>query len=167
MNILAIDLGTHTGFASEFEGCIRIFSETLCSEKEMREARKLRLDRRCDPRINAFRVCLQGCGIRDHETVVFEDVQFASSTYQVQLWASLRAVLWLSIAPGTLIEAVPVGTLKKFATGNGSATKQDMARALKTQYPEVWRPDLASDDDAVDAFWLFAWAKHNLARIKK
>jgi hypothetical protein len=53
---------------------------------------------------------------------------------------------------------VPVGTLKKFATGNGSADKESMKKAAKRDNLDV--RDL--DDNAIDAYWLAKWGLANL-----
>ncbi len=161
-NILALDLGTKTGYAYNFNEEFFAGTWTLATDKELKAIRQPRLDRRRDPRvITLFRTLASEIGpwVRP-EIVVFEDVQFASYTGQVQLWASLRAAVWLAFDAPVNIECVPVGTLKKFATGHGGATKDSMANYLKAQHPECYRPAL--DDNAVDAAWLWIWAKERL-----
>lgn len=130
---------------------------------------KNRQNRRCDCRISRLHFA---CGVlhfaNKFDIVIFEDVQFASSTYQVQLWASLRAALILSVSvpfPQPLIECVPVGTLKLFAANHGSATKEMMSAALQRQHPNQWTATM--DDNAVDAAWLWHWANQNLTRTTK
>lgn len=164
-NILALDLGTHAGYAfdagvfatAQAQLCCGTW--TLATAREITQWGKLRLSRRCDPRIIRFydHVRMFNPGI-----IVFEDVQFASSTYQVQLWASLRAVIWLTF-PDRIIDCVPVATLKKFATGHGGATKPMMSASLRRKHPALWSASL--DDNAVDAAWLWLWAKQNLGRL--
>jgi len=75
----------------------------------------------------------------------------------------------------TIVECVPVGTLKKFATGHGGATKAMMVKALvksDTRFFAVDNPECAFyntqviNDDAVDAVWLWKWAEQNLSRIR-
>ncbi|MHA3774530.1 hypothetical protein ACXR0O_23645 [Verrucomicrobiota bacterium sgz303538] len=84
-----------------------------------------------------------------------------------QLWASLRAAIWAAAAqfqtrPGldeadqVQVVCVPIGTLNKFATGNGGAQKDDMAAALKEEHPERFSP--ARDDNEVDALWLLQFS---------
>jgi len=53
--------------------------------------------------------------------------------------------------------------LKKFATGHGGATKPMMESALRRKYPSFWNPYM--DDNAIDAAWLYLWAKQNLGRL--
>lgn len=131
--------------------------------------------------------------IRDYviQRIVFEDVLFMSTQSQAQLWARLSAAIWgavLSRDNPIEIEAVPVGTLKKFATGSGSADKNFMAEALYRRYPSVFKMRVEqersgketvnknvltkllgnsdADDNEVDAIWLGEYsAKVNLGEI--
>jgi len=161
--ILAIDIGTNTGYAYNDEVRLQfpIGTWRLSTDAEIRQSGKTRMNRRRDPRVLRFRDYLKSVPWPD--IIVFEDVQFASSTYQVQLWSALRATIWLTF-PDNFIDCVPVGTLKKFATGSGSATKPMMAAALQRRYRSMWTPHL--DDNAVDAAWLWLWAEKNLSRAK-
>jgi len=160
--ILAIDIGTNTGIAYNDDVRLQFIIQTwvLATAKEIKQFGKDRMNRRCDPRVLRFREFLDKVPYPD--IVVFEDVQFASSTYQVQLWSALRAVIWLTFSD-RLIDCVPVQTLKKFATGHGGATKQMMSDALRKKHWDIWTAHL--DDNAIDAAWLWLWAKKNLGRI--
>lgn len=169
MRILGIDLGTKTGFALSSNGVLsKCGTWVLSSPKEISYARRLRLDRRADPRFlrlhdNLLNIHL----ISSIDYVVFEDVQFAVSVMQAQLWSSLRAAVWMLTRHGVQVDCVPVGTLKKFATGSGSADKAAMATALVKRDPRfsnvggVVRDSKTKEtltDDAVDAIWLTRWA---------
>lgn len=165
MNILALDLGTTTGFAYSYANVTpRVSSRTWATAQELKDQKARRGDRRGDIRVVRFYDWLTDLHAQcKFDAVVFEDVLFASSTYQVQLWSAFRTTVWLAF-PKALIEAVPVQTLKKHATGSGAADKQTMAAALKARHPEIYRADL--DDNAVDAASLWLWATQNLGRIK-
>jgi len=166
MNVLALDLGSTTGFAfTQIGGPIpQIGSKTWATTKELRDQKTRRMDRRGDIRVVRFFDWLTNLhAVAKFDTVIFEDVQFSSSTAQTQLWSSFRTTVWLAF-PKTLIETVPVGTLKKFATGSGSADKPAMLAALVRRAPELITLGVTPDDNAVDATWLWLWAQKNLSR---
>jgi Holliday junction resolvasome RuvABC endonuclease subunit len=165
VNILALDLGTKTGFALAREGMpIQVGTWKLATAAEVKTWGKTRAVRTGDPRFCRLLVHVVECFPLD--VIVFEDVLFGKTTKQTQLWSSLRSVLWTlqcswEDSKPLVIECVPVQTLKKFATGNGSASKDAMiAAAIKTGllYP--------ADDNQADAFHLLRWAQTNLRRIQ-
>src|SRR5688572_30863812 len=133
-DVLAIDLGTSTGFCynrgdTTFQGAWQ-----LATAREVGDWGKNRLRRRKDPRIE--RLCGHLSALGTFDVVVFEDVQFGTTTYQTQLWSGLRSSVWLCAKAG-ITECVPVATLKLFATGNGHATKQMMFKALARKHPNL------------------------------
>lgn len=192
MNTLAIDIGTNTGFSVSKAGDpIFSFSGTwlLAEPKELQEAKKLGLERRRDIRFVKLHSLI--CDTLDEfniERIVFEDVLFQSSQAQTQLWSRLTGALWAAslTAPCEIeVQAVPVNTLKLFATGYGGADKSMMAEALKKKYPNYFEllvvpnPDhnpkkvrspkhinvlrkistgKIMDDNEVDAIWLSEFA---------
>lgn len=180
MKILGLDLATSTGYAyNDDQDQFHCGSWLLATDAELKAARKQRLNRRLDPRVIKLFELTQGLhSLHNFDVIVFEDVQFSTYTLQCQLWASFRAAIWL--APNThkqpVFEAVPVQTLKLFATGHGGATKEMMGKALWKQdsrftphvsdprklYYGIWN----INDDAVDAVWLWKWAKQFLGRMK-
>lgn len=161
LKILALDLGTHTGFARNFGPMPWAGTWTLSQPKEVTAWGKQRLDRRCDPRIERLHRLLQD-GLVKPDLVVFEDVEFSKYTLQTQLWSSFRTVVWLTFGSKSVLECVPVTTLKKFATGSGGADKLGMKRALDRQYPGA---STGLDDNAIDAVWILKWAEKNLSRM--
>jgi Holliday junction resolvasome RuvABC endonuclease subunit len=154
MKTLSIDLGTKTGYAywenDELKTC---GTELLIKPKEVTLNRKAGIDRSKDPRV--FRLHQFVRQFKPDE-VVFEDVLFASTQMQAQMWSSLRAALWTAL-PDARFYAVPVQTLKVFATGKGNAQKEDMARALELKCMPL--PPL--DDNGVDAIWLGLWLREH------
>ena len=172
MKILAIDLGTHTGWCLGDAGKLPTYGTlTLAKPREVTQFGADRTARTEDPRIRRLWKWIFDTVQREQpNVVVWEDVQFSSYTFQVQLWSSLRTALQLG-ARGAhnrnqpmIFECVPVMTLKKFA-GGGCADKAAMKRYLRKKHPEI---DISScDDNAVDAIWLFKWAEYFLARTFK
>jgi Holliday junction resolvasome RuvABC endonuclease subunit len=167
MLVLGLDLGTKTGYAigsnrisSEGTGLYGPLVGTWKLKEPTAKQKRARLPRRCDPRIDEFYDHL--CSLTLPDLVVFEDVQFASTQCQAHLWASFRTVVWMAYGRGinVIIECVPVGTLKKFATGHGNATKGMMTAA----YQALGFSTFGLDDNAIDAFFLWKWGieKFNL-----
>lgn len=159
MNILALDLGTSTGFCANNGAAFVMGSWQLATAKEIKSWGQTRLNRRRDPRPQ--RLCQKVLGLLFvPDVLIFEDCQFSSTTYQTQLWSSLRTSLWMCFGDSTFFECLAVGSLKKYATGNGAATKEQMKIAFDKE-------GIAGDydDDAIDAFFLHKWAKAHI-RIK-
>lgn len=161
MKILALDLGTHCGFAYNVGEGFTYSHWDLATAKEVRAWGKERLTRRRDPRPQ--RLCDRVLRLPLPELIVFEDVQFASSLLQVQLWSSLRTSLWMCLGDAVRFDCVPVQTLKKFAC-RGGADKKAMRIALAVQHPEIFSTNMTEDE--VDAVWIWFWAKQNLSRAK-
>lgn len=173
MNLLALDLGTKTGWALSRNGAVTAGTWVLATPKEITKAKKLRLDRRGDPRFFALLHHLNAALFSSDspaprlDFVVFEDVEFAKSRMQAHLWASWRAAVWGTFGlKGVPIDCLATGKLKLFATGSGGADKDRMARALtldpryaldKGGIRDTLTGDLL-DDNAVDALHLLHWA---------
>jgi len=164
MRILALDLGTKTGFAFEADNY-----PLACGTLDLGgpETKAAFPDQRFFTLVDWLEKLCLGC---KPDWIVYEDVQFVKSRLQAHLWATWRAAVWLmSSKHGVKITCCPTGTLKKFATSNGHADKADMARAL------CYRPNsrfkltngavidsvtgATLDDNAVDALHLLCWAK--------
>lgn len=156
MKSLALDLGTSLGWAKHcsYSG-LSVGTLVLASETNLRHAKKLRMDRRLDIRIQAFSSWLESQPV---DQIFFEDVKFASSQAQAHLWGSLRGVVWSYAARrNILIDCLDTGKLKKWTTGSGSADKPAMLAAAVRR----WTDEIHStwDDNAVDAFCLLKWAQ--------
>ena len=172
MNILGLDLGTKTGWC---DGA-GFGTWRLATAAEVTAAARLRMDRRLDPRFRTLRLHLEAAYQRlgrQLDWVVFEDVQFSSTTQQTQLWSTWRAAVWgFALDHDIRTECVPVTTLKKFATGSGGASKDQMAQALVKKSPADFNFSVAeaqlrfrglvADDNAVDAIHIYHWAKQHL-----
>ena len=154
-NALALDIGTTTGWAIRKPGEVLSGSWVLATPKELRQQRKVGRERTGD--IRFFRLCERiEDSIRQHsiESVTFEDVLFLSSQAQSQLWASLRAAVWMATR-SLHVAYVHTGTLKKFATGAGNARKEAMVAAV-ANLPPPWGRVVADDNEA-DAVLILRW----------
>jgi len=159
--LLALDLGSKTGWCyGPDRDSLDIHTIELAKPSILR---KLGKDlRNYDPRVlSLFSEIVDLDGPIRY--IVFEDVTFATTTYQAQLWASLRAAMWLARdqrvnSDNIIMCGVPVGTLKKFATGAGNADKPAMKAAAEREGLDCSK----LDDNAVDAFHLWQWGYDNL-----
>lgn len=172
MRILALDLATKTGWAVSQDGVLADCGTWMLSKpKEIAYAARLRMDRRLDPRIPALWDRLDDLYRRQLlDWIVWEDVQFQSTTMQCQLWSSFRTVCWLFAATNRIqTECLGVQKLKQFGAGHGGATKEMMAKALARKMPEAFSCAGTAmvfdrttgnilDDNAVDAVHLLNWA---------
>jgi hypothetical protein len=156
MNILALDLGTNTGWARRLDGKVVSGTWSLPPKKKGADCCVI------DPRLILFRQRLRDN--TDVDALVYEDVKFVRSQAQAHLWAGFRAVLWLFAHDFSIPTfCCPVQTLKKFATGSGAADKDAMALAY---YEKVGlNPRFAAlDDNAIDAWHLLHWAEATLTK---
>lgn len=137
--VLALDIATHTGYFSLHEAGVWNFTESK---------------RRNDNKMHgAFRVMLMAFirryGIR---RIVAEDVAVNRHFYDMRRLAELRGIL-LEVCDELDLpepEFVNPATLKKFATEDGRATKEQMIAACKNKYGIV-----PVDDNAADACHLY------------
>jgi hypothetical protein len=53
-------------------------------------------------------------------------------------------------------QGVPVGTVKKHATGKGNSNKDAMVEAARSKWPDI---DI-KDDNQADALWIWDWAQN-------
>ena len=154
MRILALDLGTKTGWALLNYGTVTSGTWQLMKPDEVTRMRKLKQDRACDPR--AIRLFEHIESLMPLDEIWFEDVQFSKTQLQAQLWGTLRGVVWLFVNRVNL-HCIPTGTLKKLATGNGASKKDGMKLALTGTI----EPGILSkmDDNEVDAYHLLCQAR--------
>lgn len=166
MRVLSLDLGTKTGWAIYDSEVVspspQVTSGTweLMTARELRSQRKANRVRCCDARFITLhdRISMH----MPVDWIYFEDVQFLTSQAQAQLWAGFRAMVTLFWRYHPV--AVPVGTLKKFATGKGNAKKEAMAAAYYLKHPRHLANEAFKDDNEIDALHLLNYA---LCQINK
>lgn len=137
--VLALDIATHTGYFSVHEAGTWNFTESR---------------RRNGNRMHgAFRTVLvsfiRAYGIR---RIVAEDVSVNRYFYDMRRLSELRGIL-LEVCDSLGLpepEFVNPAVLKKWATGDGHATKAQMVAACKERYGII-----PVDDNAADACHLF------------
>ena len=89
------------------------------------------------------------------DLVVYEEVRAHRGTDAAQIYGGIIAIISehceLKEIP---YQGVPVGTIKKFATGKGNSNKEAMLAAARERWPEL----NIVDDNQADALFLLAWA---------
>ena len=142
--ILALDLGTKTGWAlREPSGVIlHGVADFKPGRFDGGGMRYLRFTRWLDD--------LHGNGI---SALWFEEVRRHAGTSAAHVYGGLMATLtaWAELR-GIPYEAVPVGTIKKHATGKGNANKDAMIAAAQERGFDV------TDDNEADALAILHWA---------
>ena len=93
--------------------------------------------------------------ISNIDLIVYERVERHSATYAAHIYGGIIAVIH-GIAEEHLIpyKGIPVGTIKKYATGKGSAKKEAMIRSAQL----IFRGVDIKDDNHADALCLLAYA---------
>jgi Holliday junction resolvasome RuvABC endonuclease subunit len=143
MTFLTLDLGTTTGWAVASPGIISgRQSFAYNSRFEGGGMRFLRFVDWLDKMYAA----------RRFSRVAYEEVRFAATTDAAHVYGGFLGHLtaWCerAVVP---YEAVPIGTIKKHATGKGNASKAQMIEAA------VNRGHTPADDNEADALALMYW----------
>jgi Holliday junction resolvasome RuvABC endonuclease subunit len=144
--ILALDLGTHTGWAlltrdNAITSGTEVFKPGRFEGGGMRYLRFKRW-------LTEIKQCADGV-----DALYFEEVRRHASTDAAHLYGGFLATLTSWCEHHQIpYQGVPVGTIKKHATGKGNAAKEDMIRAMQAK---GFRP---LDDNEADALALLHWA---------
>jgi Holliday junction resolvasome RuvABC endonuclease subunit len=143
VNILALDLGTRTGWAAlvndRRESGVQVFDVRRGESPGMRYLR--------------FNAWLVEFVLHRLQIVVYEQTHHrGGAATEVAAGFATRVQEFCARAR---IDHYPVhsATLKKFATGHGNAKKPDMIRAAAKLKPGL------TDDNEADAIWLLEYAK--------
>lgn len=140
--VLALDLGTTTGWAFGTVTRTHIMSGVMQLKPGRFDSSSMRFIR--------FRKQLDEiCGVEKPDVIVFEEVRRHAGTDAAHVYGGLMATLQVyATEAGIPYEGVPVGAIKKHATGKGNADKAAMiAAVVKWGY----RP---ADDNEADAIAL-------------
>lgn len=140
-HILGLDIATHCGYYSVHESGTWNFTE---GKRRNDNKQHLAFKDTLTEFIREF-------GIR---RIVAEDVSVNNHFFDMRKLSEFRGVLLCVCDELNLPEPVFINpkVLKKFATGNGNAGKEEMKRAYTQRFN---RPPL--DDNEADAFWLYQY----------
>jgi crossover junction endodeoxyribonuclease RuvC len=149
MKILALDLGTHAGWALLESGHVE--SGVQISDVKRGESPGMRY-----LRFNRWLEEMAGGDPRPG-VIVFEQAHHrGGAATEVAAGFSTR-VLEFCARHGIEHASVHTATLKKFATGKGNADKEAMVQAARQRF----KPALADDNEA-DALWILEYARREL-----
>jgi Holliday junction resolvasome RuvABC endonuclease subunit len=149
ITLLALDLGTTTGWALR-DRTGRITSGTESFKPRRFEGGGMRF-LRFKRWLSELKAHADGL-----DALVFEEVRRHVSTYAAHAYGGFLATLtaWCE-HHGIPYQGVPVGTIKKHATGKGNANKTEMLAAIRA------RGHRPADDNEADALALLHWAVHH------
>ncbi len=153
MRSIAFDLGTTTGFATFSDGVIT--SGTFSNANKRFEGGGMRYLR--------FRQQITEMILLTKPNVVFfEEVRRHLSTDSAHVYGGMMAML-TSVCEEHAIpyKGIPVGTIKKFATGKGNANKEAMLKAAKDKFTD----QNIFDDNQADALWILACGREEFKDI--
>ncbi|MEY3740438.1 MAG: hypothetical protein RLZZ192_1114 [Pseudomonadota bacterium] len=144
--ILALDLGTTTGWGlAEVDGRITSGSQSFKPQRfEGGGMRFLRFKR--------WLTDIKQCS-SDINLIVFEEVRKHAGVDAAHAYGGFMGQLTAWCEHHQIpYEGVPVGTIKKHATGKGNASKEQMIQAMQARNHSV------ADDNEADALALLYWA---------
>ncbi|MBL8419793.1 MAG: hypothetical protein JNK92_04075 [Dechloromonas sp.] len=144
--ILALDLGTHTGWAiHQLDGTITSGTEHFTPKRfEGGGMRYLRFKRWLNEILSSS---------QHINTVFFEEVRRHAGVDAAHAYGGFMGHLTAWCEQHNIpYQGVPVGTIKKHATGKGNAGKDEMIAAA------IKRSHAPGDDNEADALALLHWA---------
>ncbi len=93
------------------------------------------------------------------DLIVYEEVAAHKGTVAAHIYGGLVAILqsWCK-EHDIRYTGVPVGTIKKHATGKGNAGKDTMIARANEAFKFLQKPLEEKADDIADALWILDWA---------
>ncbi|GAO98196.1 crossover junction endodeoxyribonuclease RuvC [Caedimonas varicaedens] len=145
--ILALDLGTTTGWALSSNGEIRSGSVSFKDTPfDSKDSRFTKFSRWLANQKANFEI----------EEIVYESVMRHVGVRASHVYGAFMGVLQVFADKYEIpYEGVPVSTIKKSATGKGNASKEDMVKAMEAKGHKV------KDDNEADALALLYWRIKN------
>jgi len=150
MNILALDCGTNTGWASEVDG--RIESGVQDFSLKRGESKGIRF-----LRFNTWlKIMLE---LTKPHIVVYEMAHLRGGHATEILVGMTTRIEEFCESKKIEYSSVHSAMLKKFSTGSGKANKEDMMKAASLKFERV----IDSDDEA-DALLILEWARQEFTK---
>lgn len=155
--ILGIDPGTHCGWSLWHDGKISSAGTWNLSPRRHEGG---------GMRYLMLRAYLDEFRASEPDTVAYEEVRRHLGTDAAHIYGGVIATLsaWCEERKIPYM-AVPVGTVKKVATGLGNASKEMMLASARKRWPSLFEFCLI-DDNAADACWITEAAARELGWVK-
>lgn len=142
--IIAIDPGTNCGWAAVTEHGTIMASGVFRLQPKRHESSGMRFVK--------FRSSLQDLINSVHPGIIaYEEVRRHAGTDAAHIYGGLISILTtVAVDLGIEYHGIPVGTIKKHATGKGNASKDAMIAAARAKWPNA----SIEDDNEADARWV-------------
>jgi crossover junction endodeoxyribonuclease RuvC len=149
--VIGLDFGRTTGFA-------------IINNGVLVHHKSIKLPEGYGERFSGFLQILQQEYLSANEIVAYESVSRHMGTKAAHAYGGYLAVFQVfCYQAGVKNYGVPVGTLKKFATGKGNASKNEMIKAANDKFGLQLK---GKDHNAADAIWVAQWAWENRKQEK-
>lgn len=145
-NTIALDLGTTTGWAAYWEGVLTSGTESFKNDRFSGGGmRYLRFSKWLAEAYQNIQP----------QAIYYEEVRRHMSTDAAHVYGGFMSHLTAFCeAKKVPYQSIPVGTIKKHATGKGNAPKSEMIDAAMKAWPE----QSIKDDNQADALWILSCA---------
>ena len=151
MNIIALDLGSTTGWASRVDGVVDSGSISFALT---------RFEGRGMQYLKFKRFLAQICSTVKPELIAVEEVRRHLGVDAAHAYGGyLSHVGAYCEEAGIPHTGIPVGTIKKHATGKGNANKEAMVEAASVAYPD----QQVVDDNQADALMILSYSIKEIA----
>lgn len=149
MNILALDLGTKCGYAAA----------PIFTRSGVWDFKATRFQSYGQKFVGFKNTLYEFIIMQEIKLVVFEEVRAHMAVDAAHSYGGFLAILQTVCLENRVeYKGVPVGTIKKYATGKGNAKKPDMILAANRLFPSI----NIIDDNHADALCLLSWATKNI-----
>jgi crossover junction endodeoxyribonuclease RuvC len=150
--VIGLDFGRTMGFA-------------IIDNGDLMHHKSIKLPEDYGERFNSFLQILRQEYLFANEIVAYEIGGGYIGTKAAHAYGGYLAVLQMfCYQAGVKNYGVPVGTLKKFATGKGNASKNKMIKAANDKFGLQLK---GKDHNAADAIWVAQWAWENKVKEKQ
>ncbi len=156
MNILALDLGTKCGYSVHKP---ELSNPTRGNLSGVWNFAASRFDSHGQKFVGFKNALHEMFLMEDIKFVVYEEVRAHIAVDAAHSYGGFLAILQsVCLEHKVEYKGVPVGTIKKYATGKGNAKKPDMIVAASRLFPSI----NVIDDNHADALCLLSWATKNI-----